>query len=309
MGYLERSTWEEMTLPGGRYACAQELMNRRLPFLEGLCLGEVCHMVQLAVGPRRLLGYRGGWLVPFEHSEARFKEECALTQTPTGTQGLPVASWEDVRDCLQKLLEPKPESNSSHGITISNVRRLFQSHFQLDLSVTALGHIRLLDVLKDPRLQDVCTLQSHVSGQFLVMKAHERRQHSPSVPPGVWGAFRVFSMPTDPPPALSLPLPQSSDCSAVLLSPGSSPRCGFWKACEDCSSTAPSEGSFDCNLSSLSSDETPRSLSHEVEESSFREEDSLNDAWQVEVKNTFIDVNRVEFERSGARQRSRSVPA
>lgn len=39
--YLETLPAEEAELPGGRYACAQVLAGRRLPFLQHCSLGEV----------------------------------------------------------------------------------------------------------------------------------------------------------------------------------------------------------------------------------------------------------------------------
>lgn len=336
--YLGRSALEEVTLPGGRYTCARELIRRRLPFLKGFCLGEVCHIVQLAVGQKRLLGYRGGWLVPFQHSEARIKEECALTQTPTGTEGdLPVASWEDVRECLLRLLDPwfQPES-SNNSITMSNVRRLFQTRFQLELSVTALGHVRLLDVLKDPRLHDVCSLHTQRSGQFLVTRPPQKRQQPcPVAPPGAWdaaacgGFFQMSAVPVLLPFA-ALDLSQDkmvaawddvgSDCSVALLSPGASPRghvswSNPWKSkgCSTSESTAE-----DCSLSSVSTDETeegaesPRSLNGFSEVSACHPDETLGGQWQIEVKNTFIDVRGgcvgQQLVGGGARRRPHSVP-
>jgi len=268
---------------------------------------------------------------------------------PTSTQGGPVASWEDVRDGLRKLLDPwhQPESSSSQGITISNVRRLFQSHFQLELSVTALGHVRLLDLLKDPRLNDVCTVSTLKSGQFLVLRAHQSRpqQLRPAVPPGVWdpaactGSF--FSLPTlcvMPLALVPLALPQDtaraawedcSDCSGALLSPGSSPRNfsvpslgekELWKSSKACSSSSESTAtSLDCSVSSVSNNETdeslesPRSLSSDSEVSASCNDNDLGGPWQIEVKHTFIDVRSkvacLRLAGGGARQRSLSMPA
>jgi len=45
-------------------------------------------------------------------------------------------------------------------VPLPNVKRLFRSRFQLDLSETALGHSRISDLLQDTRFQDICTLQS-----------------------------------------------------------------------------------------------------------------------------------------------------
>ena len=43
---------------------ARELIQRDLPFLAGLSLGEVCHIVQLAIQHRRLIVYHRKMLKP-----------------------------------------------------------------------------------------------------------------------------------------------------------------------------------------------------------------------------------------------------
>merc|ERR1711920_611664 len=80
--YLDGMSFDEMSIPGGRYVCARVLMGRQLPFLRGQSLGQICHMVQIAISQRRLLGYREGCLVPYRHSEAWVTEQCALAQSP-----------------------------------------------------------------------------------------------------------------------------------------------------------------------------------------------------------------------------------
>merc|ERR1712050_709198 len=42
---------------GGRYGMARELMQKELPCLASLCLGQVCHVVQLAIQKRKILVY------------------------------------------------------------------------------------------------------------------------------------------------------------------------------------------------------------------------------------------------------------
>eukprot|EP00419_Tripos_fusus_P058266 CAMPEP_0172929658 /NCGR_PEP_ID=MMETSP1075-20121228/218596_1 /TAXON_ID=2916 /ORGANISM="Ceratium fusus, Strain PA161109" /LENGTH=327 /DNA_ID=CAMNT_0013790959 /DNA_START=64 /DNA_END=1045 /DNA_ORIENTATION=+ len=54
-----------LVLPRGRYASAQALMARQLPFLRGFALGQVCHFVQIAISKRKLLGYVDGGIVPY----------------------------------------------------------------------------------------------------------------------------------------------------------------------------------------------------------------------------------------------------
>jgi hypothetical protein len=44
-------------------------------------------------------------------------------------------------------------------VPLSNIKRLFRSQYQLDLSETALGHTRLSDLLQDSRFADICSVQ------------------------------------------------------------------------------------------------------------------------------------------------------
>jgi len=170
---------EDVLLPGGRYACAQTLASRNLPFLAGRSLGEVCHIVQLAVSKKKILGYIDGNMVPYSHSEESVKEKCAACQqpfvSPTKQQELnswPVASWEETRACLSAILRSASSPGPEPGvITVSNVKRLFRSRFGLDLSETALGYSRLSELLQDPRLRDICTVQIQNAGQFVVHRA------------------------------------------------------------------------------------------------------------------------------------------
>ena len=93
-------------MPGGRYACAKVLAARKLHFLEGLSLGEVCHFVHLSVSQRRILGYIDGGIVPYGRSQASVKERCAAWQQPLAKQDSPwpVATWEQTRACIACIL-------------------------------------------------------------------------------------------------------------------------------------------------------------------------------------------------------------
>jgi len=66
-----------------------------------------------------------------------------------------VADLPQARECLRAILA----SSSEVGVPLPNVKRLFRSRFQLDLSETALGHSRISELLQDVRFQDICTMQ------------------------------------------------------------------------------------------------------------------------------------------------------
>mmetsp|Transcript_41938 Transcript_41938/g.96228 ORF Transcript_41938/g.96228 Transcript_41938/m.96228 type:complete len:771 (+) Transcript_41938:98-2410(+) len=166
---------QDMTLPGGRYSCAQALMARKLPFLQGRSLGQVCHIVQLCISQKKLLGYLNGAVVPYGRSQSMVKEQCAVYQQPCathpshhGTHGLQMATWEAAAACLQEILSSAATNGAPGMVPLSNMKRLFRSRYHLELSETSLGHSKLSELLQDFRLKDVCTVQLHGHGYMVV---------------------------------------------------------------------------------------------------------------------------------------------
>lgn len=152
--YFESSLFEINYL-GGRYACAQGLASLGPPFLHGYSLGRVCHFVQLAMTTRKMLGYRNGAIVPYIRSETMLKERCAGEKTLCKSANVPpLTSWNVFRACLRELLD-----GSSEALPLSNIKRLFRSHFQADLSETVFGYSTVGELFRDERLKDVCSIQ------------------------------------------------------------------------------------------------------------------------------------------------------
>jgi hypothetical protein len=156
--FFSKLEGDEIFLPSGRFACAQALAMRGLSCLAGRSLGELCHIVQLAITHKKILGYRDGDMVPYWHSELMEKEHCAYSQQPIAAMkgnvaSAPIATWEQVRTCLRTILA----GQSCGSVPLPNVKRLFRSKFGLELSETSLGHSRLFELLRDPRLLDVCS--------------------------------------------------------------------------------------------------------------------------------------------------------
>ncbi|CAE7437769.1 Lcmt2 [Symbiodinium sp. CCMP2456] len=163
--YFEGLDDANMVLPGGRYSCAQALVSRGLQFLQGRTLGQVCHIVQLAISQKKLLGYLNGAVVPYGRSQSMIKERCAERQKPCTNiargNGSDLADWEVVKRGLKEILGSLSPGTAT--IPLSNVKRLFRSRFHIELSETALGHSKLSELLQDPRLRDICSvrLQGH----------------------------------------------------------------------------------------------------------------------------------------------------
>jgi hypothetical protein len=158
----------DLALAGGRYASARALAQRQLPFLEGYSLGQICHITQLAISQRKLLGYFNGAIVPYELSTSMLKCRCAQEQRPIVNQPVSASPYgpiefqvADLGTARQKLQEILGSAAllGKDQVPLSNIKRLFRSLYQLELSETALGHSKLTELLQDPRFNDICTVQ------------------------------------------------------------------------------------------------------------------------------------------------------
>eukprot|EP00441_Pelagodinium_beii_P028071 CAMPEP_0197660198 /NCGR_PEP_ID=MMETSP1338-20131121/50695_1 /TAXON_ID=43686 ORGANISM="Pelagodinium beii, Strain RCC1491" /NCGR_SAMPLE_ID=MMETSP1338 /ASSEMBLY_ACC=CAM_ASM_000754 /LENGTH=651 /DNA_ID=CAMNT_0043237501 /DNA_START=155 /DNA_END=2110 /DNA_ORIENTATION=+ len=215
--YFEGLDDANMVLPGGRYSCAQALVSRGLKFLDGRTLGQVCHIVQLAISQKKLLGYLNGAVVPYGRSQSMVKERCAERQKPCTTTargpGSDLADWEVVKNGLRDIL-----CNLGTGVThipLSNIKRLFRSRFHIELSETALGHSKLSELLQDPKLRDVCSvrLQGHgyVVGPAPVQLQQARMQFQP----------QPQQMQLQQPPAMS-----AAAAGAAVIAAAAAAACG-----------------------------------------------------------------------------------
>lgn len=169
--YFDTLDDASMVLPGGRYSCAQALTYRNVSFLAGLSLGQVCHVVQLAISQKKLLGYLNGAVVPYVRSQSMVKERCAERGKPCSSAGRggSLATWELVRSCLTEILHGLQPGMTS--IPLSNVKRLFRSRYHVELSETALGHSKLSELLQDVRLGDICSVRLQGHGYVVIPKS------------------------------------------------------------------------------------------------------------------------------------------
>jgi len=142
---------------GGRTAATEALRSQNLHFFDEFSLGRLCHIVELALSQRSILGYKNGAIVPYQLSERALKEQNALQQQPCAASQKEVATLEMARACLQQLLQESP----SGSLPLPNVKRLFNARFNLQLSETVFGHSKVSDLLQDSRFEDICTVEFH----------------------------------------------------------------------------------------------------------------------------------------------------
>jgi hypothetical protein len=169
--YFEALSTDEGVLPGGRYACAQTLSSRSLPFFQDFTLGRICHFVQIAISTRKVLGYLNGGITSYSRSHscmkdnaASHKESCAQ---PAIVSELSIASWKDARRCLKQILTESLQAGVDQ-VPLSNIKRICRSQFQIELSETSLGHSKLSDFLQDERLSNICTVRLLDQGYFVI---------------------------------------------------------------------------------------------------------------------------------------------
>eukprot|EP00746_Dinoflagellata_sp_MGD_P167488 gnl/MRDRNA2_/MRDRNA2_98154_c0_seq1.p1 gnl/MRDRNA2_/MRDRNA2_98154_c0~~gnl/MRDRNA2_/MRDRNA2_98154_c0_seq1.p1 ORF type:complete len:628 (-),score=108.08 gnl/MRDRNA2_/MRDRNA2_98154_c0_seq1:338-2128(-) len=167
---LQASAPSEYRLPASRYACALELHSRNLSCFKGLTLGSLCHIVQLAISQKQILGYRDGALVPYQLSKCLIKKQhaelgWACSATKSEMPGLPFADMDAVRSCMAEIMQMARWSEAGCE-PLANIKRTFRSRYHLDLSETLLGYTKLSELLQD--LPDLCYLEMRNSGCCVV---------------------------------------------------------------------------------------------------------------------------------------------
>jgi len=71
-----------------------------------------------------------------------------------------------LRDCLQKVLNDA--SSAGQPVPLSNMKRLFRSKFNVELSETALGYAKVSELLQDSRVSDLCEVKLQGHGYVMV---------------------------------------------------------------------------------------------------------------------------------------------
>jgi len=168
--YLASLDGESASLPGGRYSCARALLERNLLFFSDRSLGEVCHIVELAMSQRKLLGYLDGAITPYGRSHSMVKDAAAEKCMGSGTgQRMPFATWISARSHLLDILGSAVRKGRQQ-VPLSTLKRLFRGRFRTELSETALGYTKLSDLLQDDRISDICSVRLLETGYAVLPK-------------------------------------------------------------------------------------------------------------------------------------------
>jgi len=165
---LQRGNRRFFTFNKGRHGCATELLRRALPFFNGLVLGELCHVVQIALSVRNLLGYtKAKEIVPWSLSDTGKKARNAQVGKPTvstkdKSQPAFIMDWDTLTQVLLVIFSAQDATAMPLSMLKDKVRSA-----GYELSETAFGRTKLADLLKDRRLHEICQVTS-AGGQLTI---------------------------------------------------------------------------------------------------------------------------------------------
>lgn len=168
---------------GGRYGMAEEMYNRNLSFLRGRALGEVCHIVELAI-KKGLLAYENELLQPVSAcmriTTASLSAQGVKLQEYMSNQdlgfphlrenGSPVETLQEAREVVAEFIQPWPQ-----GIHISKLKYNILENRNVYISPTMFGHTRLSTLLSSDSFADICRVIHKSNNHILVQSVHYKK--------------------------------------------------------------------------------------------------------------------------------------
>jgi len=154
----------EHTFAGGRYGMARELMQRNLKFLEDYSLGEVCHIVQLAIQHRRLIVYHRKMLKPIQ------TVLCQLSPGEGGAvdiaaEGEEIKDMDDLTLVLFRMLMHHPT-----GIRLCRMKQMIKHEFSRKLSEMAFQCTKLIELFNQEPLSETFILDTENDGKSIYVR-------------------------------------------------------------------------------------------------------------------------------------------
>lgn len=159
---------------GGRYGVALDIHKAKIPYLENLSLGELSHLVQLAINVG-ILQYENNVLKPrctctkiaaaalsvdvdqIDGGEAPLNCDSSLPSATT------LYSLEELKHKLNEILIMYP-----NGILLSLLKRFFHTYWGKKLSSTAFGYTHISTLLLSDELRQICRLYFDSSNHVIV---------------------------------------------------------------------------------------------------------------------------------------------
>lgn len=149
---------------------ARELMQRNLPFLAELSLGEVCHVVQLAIQHRKLIVYHRKMLKPIQAVLAQ--PVAAATGTGANAsaavdpaEGREIVDVDDLCLVLFRMLWHHPQ-----GLRLCRLKQMIKHKFCRKLSEMTFQCTKLIDLFNAEPLAGTFVLDTENDGKSIYVR-------------------------------------------------------------------------------------------------------------------------------------------
>jgi len=165
-GELAKFLDGEHTFAGGRYGMARELMQRNLAFLAPYSLGEVCHIVQLAIQHRRLIVYHRKMLKPLQTVLCQLSPGESLPGVMDGANdGEEIKDMDDLTLVLFRMLMIHPS-----GIRLCRMKQMIKHEFSRKLSEMAFQCTKLIELFSQEPLSSTFILDTENDGKSIYVR-------------------------------------------------------------------------------------------------------------------------------------------
>jgi hypothetical protein len=176
----EEAMWEQLaqflddqhTFAGGRYGMARELLQRQLPFLGPYSLGEICHIVQLAIQQRKLIVYHRKMLKPVQSIMC---QQPVANGNTGGVEG-EVTDMEQLCLLLFRMLLRHPQ-----GVQLSRMKQMIKREFGSTISEMAFQCTKLSELFAREPLQGAFTLEVEDTGKSMYVRVGNQASFSENV--------------------------------------------------------------------------------------------------------------------------------
>ncbi|EUD65929.1 hypothetical protein C922_03653 [Plasmodium inui San Antonio 1] len=137
---------------GGRYGMAKELQRRKLPFFQGLYLGQLCHIVHISA-TRKIIAYENNFIKPISQCRKYEDAKMGILNPRGGDAKNYIASMEELKFYLTAILK-----SHKRGINISTLKVKMMNIYNKRLCESIFHCVKLVELLQMEELRDVCVV-------------------------------------------------------------------------------------------------------------------------------------------------------
>jgi hypothetical protein len=173
----DEAMWSELarfldgdrTFAGGRYGMARELMQANLAFLHDYSLGEICHIVQLAIQHRKLIVYHRKMLKPIQTIMSQSPAAAGKsTGSATAAGENEITDMDQLCTLLFRILHRHPQ-----GVQLSRMKQMFKYEFGSVVSEMAFQCTKLSELFGREPLVSTFKLETGDGGKSMYVRAND----------------------------------------------------------------------------------------------------------------------------------------